>query len=377
MENILDFIEKNEELIYKTLKELCLIPAPSHNELNRAEYCKSWLENFGAEGVYIDNALNVIFPINCNTSSQITVLAAHTDTVFPDTEPMPYHDDSEKVFCPGVSDDTASVVTLLLTAKYFIENNIVPNNGIMFVCNSCEEGLGNLKGTKQLFADFDGRIKQFITFDNQLDTIADHCVGSHRYEVEVLAEGGHSFGDFGNTNAIAELSKIISQIYSIQVPSKDNSVTTYNIGTIEGGTSVNTIAQSAKMLCEYRSDNHECLAIMQEKFETIFASCQSDKVNVNVIKVGDRPCANIDFSKIEALKQTLVPVIENIIEKNVSYCCMSTDCNIPLSLGVPALCVGTNSHGGIHTREEWLEKASLIPGQKIAIETALALTQAE
>ena len=137
MENIASFIEKNEELIYKTLKELCLIPAPSHNELKRAEYCKNWLENFGAKGVYIDDAFNVIYPINCNSSSEITVFAAHTDTVFPDTEPMPYHDDGEKVFCPGVSDDTASVVTLLLTAKYFIEKNIVPNDGIMFVCNSC------------------------------------------------------------------------------------------------------------------------------------------------------------------------------------------------------------------------------------------------
>lgn len=290
---------------------------------------------------------------------------------------MPYHDDGEKVFCPGVSDDTASVVTLLLTAKYFIEKNIVPNDGIMFVCNSCEEGLGNLKGTKQLFADFDGRIKQFITFDNQLDTIADHCVGSHRYEVEVLTEGGHSFGDFGNTNAIAELGKIVSQIYSIQVPSKDDSVTTYNVGIIEGGTSVNTIAQSAKMLCEYRSDNHECLAIMQEKFETIFASSQSDKVKVNITKVGDRPCANIDFKKVEALKQIIAPIIEKILEKDITFNCMSTDCNIPLSLGVPALCIGTNSHGGIHTREEWLEKSYMISGQKIAIKTALALTQAE
>ncbi|MBO5733880.1 MAG: M20/M25/M40 family metallo-hydrolase [Clostridia bacterium] len=377
MEELNIFIKQNEELMYKTLKELCLIPAPSHKEHMRAEYCKNWLESFGAKDVHIDDALNVIFPINCDSSSQITVFAAHTDTVFPDTEPMPYSDDGEKIFCPGVADDTACVVTLMLTAKYFIENSIVPEGGIMFVCNSCEEGLGNLKGTKQLFTDYSGRIKQFITFDNQLDQIADHCVGSHRYEVEVLTEGGHSFGDFGKINAIAELSKIVSQIYSIQVPTKGNSVTTYNVGTIEGGTSVNTIAQSAKMLCEYRSDNHECLAIMQEKFEAIFASCQSDKVKVNVTKVGDRPCANIDFNKVETLKQIVVPIIENIVKKDISCCCMSTDCNVPLSLGVPALCIGTNTHGGIHTREEWLEKDSLIPGQKIAIETALALTKAE
>ena len=116
---------------------------------------------------------------------------------------------------------------------------------------------------------------------------------------------------------------------------------------------------------------------MQEKFETIFASSQSDKVKVNITKVGDRPCANIDFKKVEALKQIIAPIIEKILEKDITFNCMSTDCNIPLSLGVPALCIGTNSHGGIHTREEWLEKSSMISGQKIAIKTALALTQAE
>lgn len=377
MYNIYDYINEQKTEMYQTLKELCLIPAPSHNEHKRAEYCKNWLENIGAKDVYIDSAQNVIFSINCENSTEVTVFAAHTDTVFSDTEPMPYSEDEGKVFCPGVSDDTASVVTLLYTAKYFIKNNIIPQKGIMFVCNSCEEGLGNLKGTKQLFVDYKDRIKQFITLDNQLNIIADRCVGSHRYEVEVLTEGGHSFGDFGNANAIAELSKIVSRIYSIDVPKIGDSVTTYNVGIIEGGTSVNTIAQNAKMLCEYRSDNYECLNIMQEKFKAIFAESISDKVQVNVIKVGDRPCANIDFSKIEVLKNMVIPVIKDVIKSDVEECCMSTDCNIPLSLGIPALCIGVNTHGLIHTREEWLDKSSMIPGLEIGIRTALKLSEAE
>ena len=377
MQNIQDFISAHKEEMYQTLKELCLIPAPSHHEHKRAEYCKNWLENIGAKNVYIDNALNTIFPINCETSSDITVFAAHTDTVFPDTEPMPYTDDGERIFCPGVSDDTASVVTLLYTAKFFIENNITPQNGIMFVCNSCEEGLGNLKGVRQIFIDYKDKIKQFITLDNQLNMIADRCVGSHRYEVEVLTEGGHSLEDFGNTNAIAEISKIISQIYSIEIPVIDDSVTTYNVGTIEGGTSVNTIAQNAKILCEYRSNNYKCLDIMQKKFDDIFSSAKSDKVKVNVKKVGDRPCGNIDFKLIESLKAIVVPVIKNVINSEVKELCMSTDCNIPLSLGVPALCIGTSTHGQFHTREEWLEKASMIPGLEITIRTALKLSEVE
>ncbi len=143
-----NFVESNKESIYRTLKELCLIPAPSHFEHARAEYCKKWLEGVGAKGVYIDDALNVIFPFNCENSDKITVLVAHTDTVFPDKEPMPYSDDGVLIKSPGVGDDTASLVILLHVAKYFIEKGIDAPNGIMFVCNSCEEGLGNLKGTK-------------------------------------------------------------------------------------------------------------------------------------------------------------------------------------------------------------------------------------
>ncbi|MBO5454120.1 MAG: M20/M25/M40 family metallo-hydrolase [Clostridia bacterium] len=370
---IKNFIENNEESMYKTLKELCHIPAPSHFEHKRAEYCKEWFEKVGADGAYIDDALNVIFPLNCENSNEITVFVAHTDTVFPDMEPMPYIDDGEKIFCPGVSDDTASVVVLMHMAKFFVENKIVPPKGIMFVCNSCEEGLGNLKGTRQLFRDFEGRIKTFISLDSSLSSVSDRCVGSHRYKVEVLTEGGHSYGSFGNENAIAKLSEIVNDIYKIEVPKKEGTRTTYNVGIISGGTSVNTIAQSAEMLCEYRSDDKESLEIMQSKFEKIFKNADTEKVKVNVTKVGDRPCSNIDPAKVEELKAIIVPIIEEVINEKVSYKSSSTDCNIPLSLGVSALCIGANNHNKVHTREEWLDKKSIIPGLEIAIKTALAL----
>ena len=363
-----NFIEAHKAEIYKTLEELCRIPAPSHYEHRKAEYCKKWLENIGAKGVYIDDALNVIYPINCEGSDKITVFTAHTDTVFPDTDSIPYEDDGTYIRSLGVGDDTASVVVLLYAAKYFIENGLSAPNGVMLVCNSCEEGLGNLKGTKQLFKDYEGRIARFISFDSNISSIADRCVGSHRYEVEVFTEGGHSYGAFGNKNAIAELSKIINEIYSIEAPHIDGSKTTYNVGGISGGTSINTIAQSAKMLCEYRSDNEQCLAIMKAHFERIFNAAKERGIDLSVTLIGERPCmGNVDISKIDELKDICAKAIKETANVNISTHSSSTDCNIPLSLGIPALCIGVYEGGGAHTREEWIKKDSLPVGLEIGI----------
>ncbi len=373
--DIKTYIDENYEEMLDVLRDLCRIPAPSHHECARARYCVEWLCKKGAKDVYTDEALNVIFPINCDGSDEITVFVAHTDTVFPDTEPMELREDDEKIYCPGVGDDTASVAVLLMCAKYFVEKHIVPPKGIMFVCNSCEEGLGNLKGTRQLFGDFEGRIAQFVSFDGaSLTDVADRCVGSHRYEVEVLTEGGHSFGKFGNANAIHELSKIVTQIYKVEIPAKEGAKTTYNVGNIEGGTSVNTIAQSAKMMCEYRSSDKDCLDIMKNRFEGIFEAAKSDEAEVNVSKIGDRPCGNIDDSKVEKLRRVIAPIIEQITGEKVDYKLSSTDCNIPLSLGIAAICIGVFNGGGAHTREEWIEKRSLKHGLEIGIKTMLDVT---
>lgn len=367
-----NFIHANQELLYTTLRELCAIPAPSHFEHERAAYCKAWLEKAGAQGVYIDEALNVIFPINCDGSDKITVFAAHTDTVFPDREPMPYTDDGVFIRSPGVGDNTASLAILLLTAKYFIENNLSAPHGILFVCNACEEGLGNLKGTKQLFRDYAGRIAQFISFDNKFPCIADLCVGSHRYEVEVSTEGGHSYAAFGNKNAIAELAKIVREIYSIEVPETGGSKTTYNVGGITGGTSVNTIAQNAKMICEYRSDSEECLAVMKGHFERIFENAKADGLDIRVSLIGERPCmGKVDSEKLSRLREICRRILEDTLQTTAVLHSSSTDCNIPLSLGIPALCASVYSGGGAHTREEWVEKASLPVGLEVGIRIIL------
>jgi len=369
------FAKENEIELLQLLKELCQIPAPSFHEHERAAYCQKWLEDAGANNVYIDEAQNVIWMLGCEDSHDITVMAAHTDTVFPDEEPFLCVDDGEKLHCPGVADNTASVAVLLMVAKYLIDANFVPQKGLMLVWNACEEGLGNLMGVRQLFQDFAGRIGRFISLDNQIDRVSDKCVGSHRYEVTVHTKGGHSYGDFGEPNAIAVLSHLVHKLYAIEVPKKADACTTYNVGTINGGTSVNTIAQNATMLCEYRSDDKDCLAFMKQAFEKVFDSATENEAQILVKNVGERPCGDVDEEKMMALKNKLVPVIESVIKQNVTFCSMSTDCNIPLSLGIPALCMGVCKYEGMHTKEEWLYKDSLVLGLEVAVKTALSLAE--
>ena len=201
-------------------------------------------------------------------------------------------------------------------------------------------------------------------------------VGSHRFEVTLNTRGGHSFMDFGEKNAIAELSKIVEKIYAIEVPKKGDSNTTYNVGTITGGTSVNTIAQRATMTCEYRSDNIECLAMMEEKFAEIFFAAELEN-DITVQRIGERPCSVEDETGMDELKTICQAITEEVTGEAVTFKSSSTDCNIPRSLGIPAICIGACRFEGAHTREEWLEKASLSQGLTVALKTALRLVGEE
>ena len=373
-EQIKKYAEAHKQEMLTLLRELCAISAPSHHEEKRAEFCRDWLEKAGAKGVYIDEAKNVVFPYHCEGSNRILAVFAHTDTVFPEMESMAFAEKDGILSCPGIGDDTANLVILMMTAKYLLEQNIRPKHGILFVCNSCEEGLGNLKGCRHIFQNYEGRIARFVTFDLYFRDMSDRCLGSHRYEVEVKTPGGHSYSAFGTPNAIDRLSAMIHKIYSIQVPKIGDSVTTYNVGLINGGTSVNTIAQSATMLCEYRSDNRECLAIMEEHFGRIFEEAREESVEVSVIKVGDRPCmGDVDREEIARMATAAQEIIHRVTGILPECRAMSTDGNIPLSLGIPALCIGLCEGGGAHTREEWVKKDSLHLGLEVGIEFVLRL----
>lgn len=368
-----DYIDASIPELQDLLKKLSVIPAPSGMEDKRAAFVKNWLEENGAKGVYIDKAKNVVFPMNCEGKSDLTVFCAHTDIVFPLETPLNFTEDEKNYYCPGVGDDTACLVLMLFAIKYILKEGLKPQGGILFVANSCEEGLGNLRGTRRLFEDYKGRIGRFYTFDGQYPHLVNHCVGSHRYVVECKTEGGHSFSAFGNANAITALARLIADLYTMQVPAKEGAKTTFNVGTIEGGTSVNTIAQNAKMLFEYRSDDAECLADMERQFnEKIQAAKDAGYAEIQVEVVGVRPCqGEIDPDVLAQMTAR----VKGVCEEETGIPCKeksgSTDCNIPMSLGVPAVCVGSYMGGGMHTREEWLEIDSLPKG--LAISTRLIL----
>ncbi len=362
------YLENSQSELKQLIRDLCAIPAPSHHEERRAEFCKDWFERNGGEGVYIDEALNVVCPYRVKEGEPLVVFMAHTDTVFPDMEPLPFREENGKFYCPGVCDDTANLAVMMICARYFLQNGCEPEVGLLFVANSCEEGLGNLKGTRAIAARYGPQIRELVTFDGaSLNRIVNQAVGSHRYQVTVKTEGGHSFGAFGNRNAIACLSSMINTLYTVKVPQDGASKTTYNVGMISGGTSVNTIAQEASMLYEYRSDSVNCLEKMKTMFESVVSAYRAMGLTVEVVLIGERPCASgVDPEAHGALIRRGADSIRAILGEEPVLASGSTDCNIPLSLGIPAVCLGVCVGRYCHTREEELELSSLPTGCKLA-----------
>ncbi|MDO4323930.1 MAG: M20/M25/M40 family metallo-hydrolase [Lachnospiraceae bacterium] len=300
----------------------------------------------------------------------VIVFIAHMDVVFPDTEELPLEEREGRICCPGVGDDTANLAVLLLTAEYAAQRR--PDTGgydILFVCGVGEEGLGNLKGSREICSAFGDRIKAFYALDLTSDSYLCRSVGSLRYRVCVTARGGHSYHCFGNTNANAVLAEIITALYRVRVP--QNGSTTYNVGVISGGTSVNTIAQHAELLYEIRSDDVRDLEIMRGKFYDIIEKYQKtlpSDCSVELELIGERPCEkNVDTEKRQRLFACVEKAVEEACGKRPVPAAFSTDCNIPLSLGIPSVCVGTYRGAGAHTREEYIEKDSLAEGLEIAL----------
>lgn len=348
------------------LRTLGQIPAPTRQEDLRAAFCRDWLLAQGAKRVTVDAAKNVICRLGDEESEDLVVFAAHTDIVFPDLETLPLREEGGRLFAPGIGDDTANLVNLLMAAKYLIQNQVRLRCGVLIVANACEEGLGNLDGTKALFAAYGARIRAFYSFDIYMPLCCDTAVGSYRYRVRCKTTGGHSYNDFGRANAIQILCGLVGELYQIQPPTRAR--TTYNVGRIEGGTTVNSIPQYAELLYEFRSTAQDCLEEMEQKFYGAVARWKDKGGELEVERLGVRPGNGpVDPEALRAFTARSDAVIRAFTGREPDHAPNSTDSNVPLSLGILANTIGTVDGGLAHTRQEWIELDSLSTGLKIVL----------
>lgn len=360
-------IESMQLEVIELIRALCAIPAPSHHEERRAAFVRDWFETRGIDA-QIDEALNVYCEWDLDKHEEIVVITAHMDTVFPDNEPMPLYERDGKIFCPGVGDNTTNLAAMMALQAYLRRKRYVPQCGVLFVANSCEEGLGNLKGTKAIMKAYGDRVKAFLSLDCESNQVCVKAVGSTRYKISAQTEGGHSFADFGKRNAIEVLAQLIGALYAQPVAKQEGSLTTFNVGTIKGGTSVNTIAQYAEMTYEYRSDSEDCLEQMEKQLREILMSHRSCDAQIGVKLLGKRPgMGDVDRAQQRLFEECCCSALANYTGMIPAIASGSTDCNVPLSMGIPAVCFGVYIGDGEHTREEWIDVASISKGMKAAL----------
>jgi tripeptide aminopeptidase len=364
----IQFIKEDDSQTLREQLELCGIPAPSHNEAQRAVYVRDKFNEIGLENVQIDEVWNVMGTISGTGTGLVIMLAAHTDTVFPSETVLKVRKEGNVYYCPGINDDTRAVAELFTIARAMKAGGIRAQGDIIFCANVCEEGLGDLKGVKHIFEN-PNAIDAFVSIDNPVTGgIVYTATGSHRYQVTFSGCGGHSFADFGLPNPIHAMGRAIHIISQFQVPKHPK--TTFNVGIVEGGTSVNTIAASGSMLVDIRSDSDAELkrldVELQEAVDTAVKAENtrwesSEKVAAEIVMKGNRPAgaqpADCLIVKTAWEAAELLGIKPELRDES------STDANIPISMGIPAITVGRGGkEGKVHTVHEWFEPVDAFLG---------------
>jgi acetylornithine deacetylase/succinyl-diaminopimelate desuccinylase-like protein len=307
----------------------------------------------------------------CGRGEKFTIFAAHMDTVFDDTKPFEIKKEGDIWTCPGIGDDTANMVILMLMAKYVIENRPKLSHNVLFCWDTGEEGLENLRGIRELMRREKDNTAEFITLDSVYTALICQAVGSVRYKITIQTKGGHSYRNFGHTNAIERAAALVQKLYSVTVPDIEGTHTTYNVGMISGGTSVNTIAQSASLMYEYRSDSEKCMQIMQQHLHRAIEEIKPGCESVTCQEIGRRPAGRerVNMTRQQELEHRCMEAAHEVLGKNMNIVCQpgSTDCNIPMSLGIPSVCTGGYIGGGAHTRHEWVDVSSMDTGLEIML----------
>ncbi len=351
-------MELSAKDLLEITKDLAVIPAPSGREDERVAFCLSYWQGKGLPA-FADSVGNVILELGDVENAPVVLLMGHTDIVFDEKTPLLLREEGERLYCPGIGDDTLHAAAVLLGGAWMAQQQLPEDISFVFCTNVCEEGEGNLKGCRALMERYEGRLREVISFDSYLDILHDTCVGSVRYRITAETPGGHSFRDFGAPNAIAKLCGLVAELDKQPLPQEG--ITTFNFGQISGGRTVNTIAPTATLLYEFRSDRKENFAQMESQFRT---ACQRvTECNLTVEAIGVRPCGDVD----PALQESLAKRCENAfaglpVPRRYPA---STDCNLPLSMGVPAVCIGLCYGGGAHTVEEYILPHSIPTGTKV------------
>jgi tripeptide aminopeptidase len=337
---------------------ICEIPAPPFKEERRAAEMKRRFEALGLRNVRIDSIGNVIAERAGSGGGPVVVIAAHLDTVFPEETDVTVQRQGTMLRGPGIGDDCRGLAVLLAVAKAMGAANVRTPGAIYFVANVGEEGPGNLRGVKHLFAKPPAKIDYFISVDGTGLGLTSRAVGSNRYKVSYKGPGGHSYGAFGMPSPIHALGRAIARISAIQVPRTPK--TTFNVGIIEGGTSVNTISPLGAMEVDLRSESPDELAKLDAAFRKVVDEALAEenarwpqsrvKVTVDIQSMGIRPAAAPpDSQRIIQTAQAAARALGFEAPGSAS----STDANWPMSLGIQAITIDGGGQGrGAHSLGE-------------------------
>jgi acetylornithine deacetylase/succinyl-diaminopimelate desuccinylase-like protein len=351
-------IERAEPEAIKEQFRLTEIPAPPFKEEKRAAHYLDLLKARGLDEAYLDEEGNAIGLRKGSGNGPLLLIAAHLDTVFPEGVDTSVKERNGRFYAPGIGDDTRGLAAMLSVIDALNASGIETEADIMFAGNVGEEGRGDLRGIKAIFRDHPD-IDGFISIDGvRMGRITNGGTGSRRFEFHFTGPGGHSFGAFGLASAIHAMGRAIAKIGDLETPSDPK--TTFTVGTVAGGTSVNSIAADAVFAIDMRSNDRTQLAILEQKAKDAALEAVAEEnarwgrgeISVDFVLIGDRPVGRTEPSS-PLVQLTRLAFDELAIEfRGLSI--SSTDSNVPMSLGIPAITIdGGGDGGGAHSPDEW------------------------
>jgi len=359
----LDHIVETDDQTMEDLMTLTQIPAPPFMEDERGAAFLQMMIDLGVDSSWTDEVGNVIGLRRGSGTGEVLAIAGHLDTVFPPETDVTIRISGDTLFAPGIADDTRGLATVLAVLRAMNESNIRTEADILFIGNVGEEGIGDLRGVKHLFRDGGPRIDHFISVDGTSANGITHMgLGSHRYRVTFKGPGGHSWGAFGLANPAHAMGRAIRYFQDGAGPYTANAPfrTSYNVGRIGGGTSVNSVPFESWMEIDMRSEGDETLdavdAILQGAIQRALAEenalrTRGEPLTVDVDMIGDRPSGEVAIDH-PFVEQTAA--VTRALGLFPGFGRSSTDSNIPISLGIPAVTIGGGGQGfGAHSLDEW------------------------